>query len=152
MKKSLIAIAAFAMSAAAFAQNGLRPIGYPGSNWSVLTLNPGVIRNTPEDDNILLQGKLEQGIDWKKFGANKQWTLNTYLSVGYSWDRNGLAYNNKVVPALGVKMSRRIESGVIDFGVQGVHQYNFRGVSASQPKRGNGIQAYASYWFGWNLK
>lgn len=152
MKKSLIAIAALAMSAVAFAQDGMKPLGFPGSNWSVVTVNPGVVKNTPEDDNVLLQGNLTQGIDWKKFGAEKQWTLNTYLSLSYSWDRNGLAYNNKVVPALGVKMSRRYEHGVLDLGVQGVHQYNFRGVSAGQPNRGNGVQMYASYWFGWNLK
>lgn len=153
MKKSLITIAALAMSTATFAQDGIKaPLGYPGSNWSVLTLNPGVIRGTPEDDNILLQGKIEQGIDWVKFGTDKAWTLNTYVSLGYSVDRNALAYNNKIVPALGAKMSRRFDNGVLDLGIQAVHENHFRGVAPGVRSRGNGVQAYASYWFGWNLR
>lgn len=152
MKKSLIAIAALVASVGAFAQDGLKPIGYPGSNWSVLTVNPGVIRGTAEDNNVLLQGKLEQGIDWVKFGSNKEWTFNTYASLGYSVDRNALAYNNKLVPAIGAKISRKFDNGVLDLGLQAVHENHFRGVPAGTPESGNGVQLYASYWFGWNLK
>lgn len=150
MKKTLIAVAMLAAVVSAFAQEGLKPLGYPGSNWSVLTFNPGVIEGSGEEDNILLQGKLEQGIDWKKFGANNEWTLNTYVSLGYSADKNGLIYNNKLVPAIGTKISRRFESGVLDLGVQAVHENHFRGTT-SGPTRGSGVQVYASYWFGWNL-
>ena len=149
MKAAILAVALLASVTAASAEDKYTgPIGYPGSNWSVLTVNPGVIKGTPEDDNILLQGKLEQGIDWKKYG---NWTLNTYGALGYSADKNGLFYNNKFVPALGVKMSRGYERGVIDVGVQVVYQNNFRGVTAGD-NSGYGVQAYASYWFGWNLK
>jgi hypothetical protein len=150
MKKTLITAAFLFASSIAVAQDGLTPLGYPGSTWSVLTVNPGVIKNTPEDDNVLLQGKIEQGIDWRKLGDNKEWTLNTYVSLGYSADKNGLSYNNKVVPAVGVKMSRSFDSGVFDVGLQAVHENHFRGVT-SGPSRGTGMQLYASYWFGWNL-
>jgi hypothetical protein len=149
MKKLLFATALAVASAAASA-DGLKPVGYPGSNWSVLTVNPGVIKNTPEDNNVLLQGRLEQGVDWKRFGSNNEWTFNTYASLGYSIDKNELAYNNKLVPAIGAKISRRFDSGVVDFGIQAVHERHFTGVT-SGPKSGSGVQVYASYWFGWNL-
>jgi hypothetical protein len=150
MKKTLISLALSVASIGAFAQEGLKPIGYPGSNWSVLTYNPGVVKGSGEEDNVLLQGKFEQGVDWFKFGADKNWKFNTYVSLGYSADKNGLSYNNKLVPALGAKISRSFDNGVLDLGVQAVHENHFRGVT-SGPKSGSGVQVYASYWFGWNL-
>lgn len=148
MKKILIAAAILAASTSAFAQSG--PIGYPGSNWSVLTVNPSVIEGTPEDNNILLQGKLEQGIDWFRFGDGN-WVLNTFGSVGYSVDKNQLSYNNKIVPALGIKVSRKFDQGVIDVGTQLVHERRFR-TPDGFPSSGTGVQVYVSYWFGWNLR
>lgn len=148
MKKTLIALALAVTSVGAFADAG--PIGYPGSNWSQLTFNPSPISGTPEDNNVLLQGKIEQGIDWKRFGANNEWTLNTYASMGYSADKNGLAYNNKLVPAVGVKMRRSFENGVLDIGAEVVHQRNFKQDFGRDS--GTGAMVYVSYWFGWNLK
>ena len=150
MKKTIIATV-MALSAIGASAEGLKPIGYPGSNWSVLTVNPGVIKNSAEEHNVLLQGKLEQGVDWLRFGADKNWRLNTYAALGYSVDKNAIAYNNKLSPAIGVKVSRDFDSGVVDLGIQAVHETHNRGVS-SGPKSGTGVQAYASYWFGWNLK
>jgi len=143
MKKTLLAVALIAASFGASAQ-----LAYPGSNWSSLTFNPSVIRGTPEDNNILLQGKLEQGVVWAKFGDVR---LNTYGSVAYSWDRNGLSYNNKIVPAIGVKLQTQFEKGQFDVGVELAHQRNFRGVTAG-PSSGTGVLVYAQYWFGWDLK
>lgn len=143
MKKMLIALGLLAVATSASAQ-----ISYPGSNWSSLTLNPGVIRGTPEDNNVLLQGNLEQGIVWKQMG---DWRVNTYGAVSYSADSNGLAYNNKIVPAIGIKMQRPWDSGNLDVGVQLVHQHNFRGVSDGRSS-GTGVQIYVQYWMGWNLK
>jgi hypothetical protein len=149
MKAAILAVALLASVTAASAEDkSSGPLGYPGSNWSVLTINPSVISGTPEDDNVLLQGRVEQGIDWKKYG---NWTLNTYAALGYSADKNELSYNNKFVPALGVKMTRSFSSGVVDIGVQAVYQNNFRGVT-SGPNTDYGVQAYVSYWTGWNLK
>jgi hypothetical protein len=121
------------------------PVGYPGSTWSTLT-GPAGVAGT-EEKNVVLQGKLEQGIDWVRLGKNKNWTLNTYLSAGYSVDKDKLDYNNKIVPALGVKLSRKFDNGVVDFGIQAVHERRW-----IDGKSGSGIQAYATYWFGWDLK
>lgn len=156
MKKTLVALSIMAASSMALAQDtssdtSSGPIGYPGSTWGVLTLNPGV-RGAEEKHNVLLQGKVEQGIDWFAFGTDKNWRFNTYVSMGYTADKNGLAYNNKVVPAIGAKVSRRYESGVLDLGLQAVQETQFRGVPSGGRRTDTGVQLYASYWFGWNLK
>lgn len=144
MKKSLIAMA-LAVAAVGASAEGLKPLAYPGSAWSVLTFPAGVAGS--EEHNTLLQGKVEQGIVWKKFGANNEWALNTYGSVGFSADRDGFGYNNKVVPAVGVKMTRSFESGIVDVGVQVVHENRFK-----DHQRGTGVQAYVSFWTGWDLR
>jgi hypothetical protein len=143
MKKTLIAAAMLTMAFAASAQSS-----YPGSNWSEMTVNPGVIAGTPESGNVLLQGNIQQGMIVGEVGAFK---VNTFVGMNYSVDRNGLSYNNKLVPMVGVKLQRDIPGGVMDMGVRLVHETHFRGVDTG-PKSGTGVQAYISYWTGWNLK
>lgn len=144
MKKLILAVMLTITSIGAQAQ-----LAMPGSNWTELTYNPSPIKGTVEDNNIVVQGALQQGIDWTKLGA---WTLNTSVGVNYVADRNGLSYNNKISPLIGIKLRRDFASGSVDVGIRVVHQINFSGVSPGQPKSGTGVQVYAGYWFGWNLK
>lgn len=144
MKKTLIALAVLAASFGASAQSS-----FPGSNWSELTVNPSVVRGTPEDNNVLLQGNVEQGMIVTTLA--KGWRVNTFAGLNYSIDRNALAYNNKLVPMVGVKLQHDFDGGVVDLGVRLVHENHFRGVTAG-PSSGTGVQAYVSYWTGWNLK
>jgi hypothetical protein len=148
MKKSLLAVVLAVASLGAMAQTGLSK---PGSTWAQITSRPSVLRNTPEDKNWLLQGNIEQGVIVARFGKSSPWKVNTYASLAFSADKNGLAYNNKLVPAIGVKLQRPFENGNIDIGVQLVHQNNFRGVTLGE-KSGTGVQFYAQYWFGWDLQ
>ena len=144
MKKTLIAAALTLASIASFADG----LSLPGSNWSNLTYNPSPIKGTPEDNNILLQGYIEQGAVVGRIGPFR---VNTYGALGYSVDRNGLSYNNKLVPQIGVKLQHGFgENGNLDLGVAVIHQDNFRGVTEG-PKSGTGVQVYGQYWFGWNL-
>ena len=144
MKKILLAVALAAVSFGASAQ-----IGYPGSTWSELTVDPSVLKGTPEDNNILFQGNIQQGIDWAEFGMYK---VNTFAGLNYSVDKNRLSYNNKLVPMIGVRLIRSYgDAGTAEAGLRLVHQRNFRGVTEGASS-GTGVQAYASYWFGWNLK
>ena len=156
MKKFIFAAVASLAAASAFAAE---PLGYPGSTWGQLTFPSSVIADTPEHGNWVYQGKITQGIDWVKFGSDKKWTLDTYASLGLSDDRNHLAYNDKVVPALGVRLDRSYNNGIVTVGVEGVYEhhwgdvYNGSQVVGSPVKmNGAGVQAYVSYWFGWNLK
>lgn len=144
MKKSFIAFA-LAVAAVGASAEGLKPLSYPGSAWSVVTFPAGVAGS--EEHNAVLAGKIEQGVVWKKFGSKGEWELNTYASFGYSVDREGYGYNNKLVPAIGVKMTRKFDSGVVDIGVQAVHENRFK-----DHKSGAGVQAYVSVWSGWDLR
>jgi len=146
MKKLLIATAITALAMSANAQS----TSYPGSAWANMTVNPSVVKNTAESDNVLLQGRVEQGMIVGHVGAFR---INTFGALNYSVDRNGLDYNNKVAPMVGVKMQRDLSSqGIVEFGVQAVHERHFRGVSAGNPSSGTGVQAFVSVWSGWDLK
>lgn len=144
MKKILIAATALvAISANA------QVTSYPGSNWSDMTVNPGVIGNTPEENNVLLQGNVEQGAIVGHIG---DFRVNTFVGMNYSVDRNGLSYNNKLVPMAGIKLQRNFgDRGVMDMGLRVVHENHFRGVDTG-PSSGTGAQMFVSYWTGWDLK
>lgn len=142
MKKLFVLGLLLVMSTPIFAAE---PLGYPGSAWAVLTFPAST--TGLEKDNTLFQGKVEQGIDWFHLDSAERWKFNTYVSFGYSADSKAIGYNNKAVPALGAKLTRTYTNGAIDFGVQAIHENRWiDGVS------NNGVQAYVSTWFGWNLK
>jgi opacity protein-like surface antigen len=144
MKKILIAAAVMAFAMSASAQSS-----YPGSAWANMTVNPSVVKNSAESDNVLLQGRVEQGMIVGHVG---NFRVNTFGAVNYSVDRNGLDYNNKIAPMVGVKMQRDLGSnGIVEFGVQAVHERHFRGVTGG-PSTGTGVQAFVSVWSGWDLK
>lgn len=123
-----------------------QPIAYPGSTWGVIQYPAGLSQE--EKENTLLAGRIEQGADWFRFGDDK-WKFNTYAALGYSVDNKGLPYNNKLTPALGAKVSRTFESGVLDLGVQAIYERRWKdNLSGSN----SGVQAYASWWFGWDAR
>jgi len=142
MKKLLVFICLLAFTGPIFADG---PLGYPGSAWAVVTFPTST--SGPEKDNLMFQGKIEQGIDWMYLDSKSKWKLNTYVSFGYSVDSEAFGYNNKAVPAIGVKTVRSFDNGVLEFGVQAIHEDRWIDNVSS-----NGVQAYASTWFGWNLK
>jgi hypothetical protein len=150
MKKVILTLALVAFAGFAVAQDGLKPLSYPGSNWSNLTYNSNPIRNDGERVNTTLQGNIEQGIVWAQFSNG--WRLNTYAAMGYSVDNLGLPWDNKVTPTLGVKFQRPWSNGIWDIGAQVVHQHNFRNIPPGQPSSGTGAQLYVQYWTGWDLK
>jgi len=163
-KKILIAAVAVLSTSLAAAGDYAGPIGYPGQTWGYLTFPSSAYNEGIEKNNWIYQGKLTQGVDWLAFGVDDQWVFDTYASVGLSVDRLGIQYNNKVVPAIGARMTRKFSKGSIDFGVEGLYEKHFGkrdssgnlwSVNPTSPERGAsgyGVQGYISYWFGWNLK
>jgi hypothetical protein len=149
MKRLLIAAASAAAGAASAA-----PIGYPGSTWGAVVFPASVGGEERSGqlvrDNVLLQGKLEQGVDWLRFGDDK-YKLNTYAAIGYTFDNKGFSYNNKLSPALGVKVTRTVGTGTLDLGLQVVHEYRLK-PGRTERKSDTGVQAYVGWWFGWDLK
>lgn len=163
-KKILIAAVAVLGTSLATAGDYTGPVGYPGNTWGYLTFPSSAYNAGVEKNNWIYQGKLTQGIDWFNFGVDDQWVFDTYASVGLSVDRLGIVYNNKVVPAVGARMTRKFSKGSVDFGVEGLYERHFgkrnaagelwRDVGPSPEKgaRGYGVQGYVSYWFGWDGK
>jgi len=165
LKKILIAaIAVLSTSVAVAGDDYAGPVGYPGSTWGHFAFPSSAYNAGVEKDNWIYQGKITQGVDWVNFGVDDQWVFDTYASVGFSVDRLGIVYNNKLVPALGAKLSRKFSHGAIDFGVEGLYEKHFGkrnssgelwsnvGSSPEKGAHGYGVQGYVSYWFGWNGK
>lgn len=159
MKKILVAsaVAAVLSASPALAYDG--PIAYPGSSWGAVVGPSTVLKLTPESGNVLYMGKITQGIDWFKFAGNTL-TFDTYGSVTFSDDMNHLTYNDKIQAAFGARVDRHFADGILTVGVEGINEHHWGdgwsgllNVPASDPSmNGFGVQAYASYWFGWNLR
>lgn len=140
MKKTMFALFA-ALAVTAVSAQDLKLTSAPGSNWVSLTANPSVIKDAQDDNNLLLQGRAEQGLIVGSVGPFK---VNTYAAIGYSADKKGLDYNNKLQPALGVKLQAK----GFDVGVQLVHERRWRGENRSD----TGVQFFVNHWMGWDLK
>lgn len=145
MKKILLTVALFASSTPAMAE----PLAYPGSAWVTVSSPTTASKDSPESGNWTLQGKVTQGIDWLTFGKNNDWSLNTYATVGFSLDTKGMDYNNKVTPGVGVKVSKQIKNGVLDIGVQAIHETRFGNKYIIPDRSSSAIQGYVSLWSGW---
>jgi hypothetical protein len=154
MKTLSFAVAAILASSAVLADG---PLAYPGSSWGAVIAPSSVMANTPETGNVLYMGKITQGIDWYKFG---KFTFDTYASFTISDDHNHLSYNDKMIPAVGMRVDRHFGDGIVTLGVEESYEHHWGDgwdgrtlVSSSTPgMNGAGVQAYVSYWFGWNLK
>jgi hypothetical protein len=142
MKNSLIGMILVAASSLSSAQTGLH---MPGSTWAQFSAAPKYLRGN--DNNMLFQGNIEQGII---VGTQGPWRINTYASLAFSTDKNGYSYNNKLVPTIGIKLQQQFQSGTLDIGVQAVRERYFRGVTDENMNHTE-IQLYGQYWFGWDL-
>jgi hypothetical protein len=159
VKKILLAsaVAAVLSASAALAYDG--PLAYPGSTYGAIIGPSTVLKLAPESRNWLYVGQITQGIDWFKF-ANNTLTFDTYGKVTFSDDNNHLTYNDKVQAAFGARIDRHFSDGILTLGVETVDEHHWGDgwngqlqVPASDPSmNGFGVQAYVSYWFGWNLK
>lgn len=95
--------------------------GYPGSTWGELR------KELPMHDgqeNLILDGWVEQGIDWQRWGNIR---LNTYATVRYKLDSEGLDWNNSIGPGLGIALNHITPKGnQIRFGVEYINDRFFK--------------------------
>jgi hypothetical protein len=159
VKKFLIAstVAAVLSASAAMAYDG--PIAYPGSSYGAVIGPSAVLKLTPESNNVLYLAQIIQGVDWFRFAGNTL-TFDTYGKVTFGDDMNHLTYNDKVAAAFGARVDRHFADGILTVGVEGVDEHHWGDgwngqlnlPASNGSMNGFGVQAYASYWFGWNLK
>ena len=100
------------------------------------------------DSNLLLNGWIKQGVDWAKWGNV---TLNTYATLRYQMDTEGLDYNNLRRPR-----PRNISRGVLAEGEsspRSASSISGTGISVSTKPRSSTkpAQKVAIYvnWYGW---
>ena len=81
-------------------------IGFRGSTWGELRYD------IPKDgeDNLLLDGWIKQGIDWKRWNYT---TLNTYATFRYRLDTMKYGWNNVIGPGVGISLDMYSPKGLI---------------------------------------
>lgn len=134
----LVAVAVFGASSAQAIE------GFPGSSWGELRQDFPISRSG-DHNNLFLQGWVEQGIDWKKWG---NFYLNTYATIRYKWDSQALDYNNAIGPGAGIGISYIGPNGDnIKFGCEYIYDQYFRNGDTEQK-----IVLYLRWFTYWNLK
>jgi len=146
MKKcTLLSICLVLLAAPLFCPPSARAIeGFPGSSWGELRQEFPVNRNGNRD-NLFLQGWVEQGIDWKRWG---NFYLNTYATVRYKWDSQALDWNNSIGPGAGVGITYISPKGDnIKFGCEYIYDQFYRSGDNEQK-----VVLYMRWFTYWNLK
>jgi hypothetical protein len=131
------------------ASAGSGPIAMPGYSWGFAG-TPSTFTAGAPNNAVGYSAKIEQGVDWFAFDEDKKWRFNTFVNAVISKDTSNYAYTygNLFTPGVGAKIRNVYDSGLIEIGAQYVKQNNLTTSSAS----GQGVQAFVSYWFGWDLK
>lgn len=72
---------------------------YPGHTWGGVRY-PGSLE-IQDEDNLILEGAMEQGVDWYSFGGV---TINSFVRFAYTLDTEGYEWNNHVTYGIGSKL------------------------------------------------
>lgn len=151
MKNSLIALVLVATSLAAAAQvspDTKGPIAYPGNMWGTTVFVPNAPEGYPK---YRIEGVVEQGADWFRFGEGNKWKFNTYVAAEYVINSD----SKGVSPVIGLKTSRSFEDGNLDLGLRYKYGNTYlspTGGYAGGTKAVGRTELFATYWFAWNLK
>ena len=123
------------------------PIAYPGGVWGTL------VYTARAPDGFLkyrIEGVVDQGVDWFRFGGGS-WKFNTY--GGFEYVINDVS--SGVTPMLGMKINKSFTDGSLDLGLRWKHGNTYlspAGGTVGGTEKVSRIEAYATYWFSWNLK
>ena len=90
-----------------------RPL--PGLMWA--ELRSPASHDPTENDDLLLEGAIEQGIDWMSIGDRG--ALNTFIDLGLQADTQGLDYYRSVAGGLGIKLKFAMgRNGLLQIGAK----------------------------------
>lgn len=138
MKKFILALAVLLPSTAQAEE-----AKFPGNAWVNVT-GPQV--GTGERGNWVVSGKINQDAVLTEVS---DWKLSAFASVGFSVDTKGYEWNNKVIPATGIKVTKDVAGGIFDIGVQYAHENNFGRLYKFPVRSQGGLQVSVNYWTGW---
>lgn len=87
-------------------------LGYPWSTWGELSYSP----SNDIEEGAKLDMYVEQGIDWAKLGST-DWVFNSFVGIGLVIsDDNDDFWNNRVRPAIGIKIKHPIKTSLNNWG------------------------------------
>ena len=141
MKRHAFGIALVLLCLALCSGSAFAIVGFRGSTWGDLR------GEMPKegDSNLLLNGWLRQGVDWTKWGNV---TLNTYATLRYQADTEGLDYNNSVGPGFGISLEAYSPRGAVaSLGVEYIwDRYTTFDETAQK------VVVYVNWYGWWDLK
>jgi hypothetical protein len=96
------------------------PLGFPGTAWGQLRYPASQFGE--ETSDTIIDGAIEQGIDWFRFSENS--FFNTFVEMGYTFDSKDLEWNNKIEWAPGAKVKAFVaKNGLLQVGAMYRWQY-----------------------------
>jgi hypothetical protein len=96
--------------------------GYPGTTWGEIRFPAS--HTEEESRSIILEGAVEQGIDWARLTDNV--SFNTFSRLEYKFDTKNLDWNNKVSIAPGAKFKLKIgNKGLVEIGAKYQWEHRF---------------------------
>jgi len=96
------------------------PLGFPGTTWGQLRYPASQFGE--ETSDTLIEGSLEQGIDWVRISANS--FFNTFVEVDYTFDSKDLEWYNKIKWAPGAKVKAFVaRNALLEVGAMYRWQY-----------------------------
>jgi hypothetical protein len=138
MKKFILGFLALIAPTSAYAESD-----FPGSAWVNVT-GPHV--GGGEKGNWVITAKANQDAVLTEVS---DWKLSSFVSVSLSTDSKGYEWNNRVTPAVGMKITRDVPGGIFDIGVQYAHETHFGKLYKMPDRSSGGIQVSVNYWTGW---
>lgn len=120
------------------------PLGFPGSTWGQVRFPSS--QEIEEDDNIIFEGAIEQGVDWFRI---TDWSIfNSFFRFEYKFDKEKFDFNNKLQPEVGVKAKFLLADwGLIEAGGKYVVDHRFE-----TDRTEDGIVLFVNWAASWNLK
>lgn len=145
---TLMLLAASAVSAQqspAYAVKGsvLDGIALPGQMWMTAGSSSPI-----EKGNVLTQAFIEQDASIYATWNNSLW-LTPYVSAGIAFDAKGYSWNNKIQPAIGIKLNKSFRHGVISAGVAYAYENRYRNAEESTFRPTSGMKDFVQDWFAW---
>ena len=96
------------------------PLGFPGTAWGQLRYPASQFDE--ETSDTLIEGAIEQGVDWFRFSDNS--FFNTFIEVDYTFDSKDLEWNNKIKWAPGAKVRAFVaKNALLEIGAMYRWQY-----------------------------
>ena len=88
---------------------------YPGWSWTEMRYPAS--HDPQEEDDFILDGSLQQGVDWMRLGSKA--VLNTFAGLDYTIDSEELEWNNRLTPSVGARIRMGLtRQSLLECGVE----------------------------------